>query len=215
VSYGEEHRRWRASDDHQRRPTLDNGDAAMQPAQSAGHGAADFEVFYRARYRELVKAAMYAGATQHEAEDATDASMEDVLRHWASIEYPVAYARKALGSNLKKLKTRNLDRTRRRQIECGAAVGKDQEDARLSAWEEVQWTRQLLESLPPAQRDVMAFVVDGLKPGEIAELLGITPGATRQRILAARQQLKLALQAERGPSSSTSRPASPAKEVTE
>jgi len=62
---------------------------------------------------------------------------------------------------------------------------------------------------------VLAFVLDGLQPGEIAEELGITPGAVRQRLLAARKQLKLALQDQRNDDGRIQRAVDLAKEVTQ
>ncbi len=49
---------------------------------------------------------------------------------------------------------------------------------------------ELLEQLPPAQREVMACIVDDLRPAEIAELLGKNPAAVRQNLSAARRRLR-------------------------
>jgi RNA polymerase sigma factor (sigma-70 family) len=195
-----------------------NDDASKPPGRQTAQQATDpagFETFYRMHYRELVKAAMYIGATLHDAQEAVDASMEEIHGRWASIQHPRAYAHRAVRSNLKKLKGRGLDRIRRRQVECGEGACEKGEDARLTAWEDMQWVIQLLESLPPSQREVMAFVVDGLKPGEVAEMLGITPEAARHRLFTARAQLKLALQDQRNTGERGTLAASPAEEVTE
>ena len=48
---------------------------------------------------------------------------------------------------------------------------------------------QLLESLPPAQREVLACMIDMLTPQEIAQLLGKTEAAVRQNLCAARKSL--------------------------
>jgi RNA polymerase sigma-70 factor (ECF subfamily) len=197
---------------------VDNGDASKPPEQQAAQESNDpveFEVFYRTYYRELVKAAMYAGATLHDAQEAVDASMEEIHGRWTNIQHPRAYAHQAVRSNLKKLKGRGLDRIRRRQIECGEGVWEEGKDARLTVWEDTQWVRQLLESLPPSQREAMAFVVDGLKPGEVADVLGITPEAARNRLFAARARLKVALRDQRNVGEQETRTASPAEEVTE
>lgn len=81
-----------------------------------------FTDFYRGGYRELIKAAMYAGATPHEADEATAAAMKEVLRRWGELDDPLAYARRAVVSNFVKEKTRNLDRVRRRQVEQHAGT---------------------------------------------------------------------------------------------
>src|SRR5712664_3614474 len=100
---------------------MDNGDASKPPEQEAAHQSTDpveFEAFYRMYYRELLRAAMYAGAKLHDAEDAGDASMEEIYGRWADIQHPRAYAHRAVRTNLNKQQVRGLDRIRRRQVEC-------------------------------------------------------------------------------------------------
>jgi RNA polymerase sigma-70 factor (ECF subfamily) len=196
---------------------VDTDDASRQPERHASEeeaGSAEFETFFRAYYRELMRHAIYAGATLHEAEDVTHTTMEQVYRRWASIEQPRAYAHKALASNLKKLK-RRLDRRSHHRIECEDTASDGCLDARLTMWEDGQWVSQLIGSLSPAQQEVMAFAVDGYKPGEIAELLGIRQGTVSQRLFAARQTRKHALQAQLDADRRMPRRPSPAEEVTE
>jgi RNA polymerase sigma factor (sigma-70 family) len=153
----------------------------------------NFAEFFRATYRDLVQTAMYGGATRQEGEDAASATMEEVFRRWAELREPLAYARRAVISNLIKEKTRNLDRVRQRQIECGAASSEGDLDPELTAWEDEEWIRQMLASLPPRQRSVMTFIVEGFSPAEIATLLGQSPAAVRQSLHVARHRLLEAL----------------------
>jgi RNA polymerase sigma factor (sigma-70 family) len=155
--------------------------------------AKEFAVFYRAGYRELLKAAMYAGATRHQADEAAAAAMREVLRRWDELGDPLAYARRAVISNFIKEKTRNLERVRRRQVEQNAGTAEGREDPNLAVWENREWVMQMLRTLPPGQRDVMAFIVDGFAPTEIAALLGRSPAAIRQSLHDARLRLKEAL----------------------
>jgi DNA-directed RNA polymerase specialized sigma24 family protein len=71
-------------------------------------------------------------------------------------------------------------------------------DPGLSRWEDAQWVKQLLNALPPAQRDAMAGVVDDFSPAEIGRLLGKDPAAIRQNLRSARQRLETALDAQPG-----------------
>jgi DNA-directed RNA polymerase specialized sigma24 family protein len=123
--------------------------------------------------------------------------MEEVLRRWTEINHPQAYARRAVMSNLVKDKTRGLDRVRRREAQVVQTAAEGGDDAGLVMWEDQEWVRELLESLPPAQRAVMALVVDGFSADEVAFLLGKSPGAVRQNLCDARVRLKAALQDER------------------
>lgn len=150
-----------------------------------------FENFFRSAYRKLVAGVMYLGASKEEAEDAVAASMAEVLRRWAQISDPLAYARRATLSNFIKEKTRTA-RLISHLIERGEVVCEYQ-DAGLTVWEDSQWVKQLLDSLPPAQRDAMAGFMDDYSHAQVAELLGKHPAAVRQNFRAARQRLMDAL----------------------
>lgn len=186
---------------------------APAPQAEAAHAPpAQLEAFFREAYRPLVRIALYAGGTREEAEDAASDVIEDVTRRWDKIAKPLAYARKAVVSNLIKEKTRGMDRDRRRQVEPGLGAPEAGDDRELTLWEDVQWVVQLLNALPPAQRDVMAFIVDEFAPAEIAALFGKTPEAVRQNLRAARQRLKSAVKGEDAGETLPRPKESPAKE---
>jgi RNA polymerase sigma factor (sigma-70 family) len=151
----------------------------------------EFADFFRSAYRKLIASVMYLGATKDEAEDAVAASMAEVLRRWEEISDPPAYARTAARSNFIKEKTRPA-RLISRLIEQGELVSEYQ-DARLTIWEDSQWVKELLDSLPPAQRDAMYGFMAEYSHSEVARLLGKDPAAVRQSYLAARRRLRRAL----------------------
>lgn len=62
-------------------------------------------------------------------------------------------------------------------------------DPGLLVWEQREWVTLLLKSLPPAQREVLACMVDMFTPQEIAQQLGKTEAAVRQNLCAARRKL--------------------------
>ena len=95
--------------------------------------------------------------------------MAEVFQRWDVIENPRAYARRAAISNLIKNKQRGLLRIRARLIEQGHVPAAQELDSDLSAWEEQEWVTQLLKSLPPAQREVLACMVDEFAGPEIAQ----------------------------------------------
>lgn len=149
-----------------------------------------FEAFYLKEYRRLVKFALYLNASRHDAEDAVGDAMADAFRRWAEISDPAAWARQAVKNYVIKSKTRGLTRVRERLRERGEGRDESREDARLTVWEDREWVVQLLGSLPSAQREVMALVVDELTPTEIATVLGRDPATIRKRLQAARQRLR-------------------------
>jgi RNA polymerase sigma-70 factor (ECF subfamily) len=89
-----------------------------------------------------------------------------------------------------KNKERGLKRIRERLIQLGAVPPEHDLDPALTAPEQQEWVTRLLKSLPPAEREVLAFVVDGFTPQEIALLLGKTNAAVRQNLYAGRTRLR-------------------------
>jgi RNA polymerase sigma factor (sigma-70 family) len=185
-----------------------NNQATVRPEEPTPRESAppDFVGFFQRAYRAVIQTVLYAGATFHEAEEAAAAGMEEVFRRWDEITSPLAYARRAALTSFLKEKERGPDRVRRRMAVRAEARQEDTEDAALTVWEDRQWVAQILSSLPPAQREVMAFITDGFTPGEIATMLGKTPAAVRQNLHAARARLTLELQ---GPPQDTHRTAPP------
>jgi RNA polymerase sigma factor (sigma-70 family) len=147
----------------------------MPPAAPDG-----YEEFFRSSFRELVRAAMYAGATLQEAEDAADKTLTEMLRRWGTNKQPLAYARKATVHIFIKDKTRGTSRVARRLIERGY---------QLTAWEDEEWVAYVLSSLPSAQHEVMELTAQGLDRDEIAKTLGKTRETIRRILCDARARL--------------------------
>jgi RNA polymerase sigma factor (sigma-70 family) len=149
-----------------------------------------YEEFYLGSFRDLVKTAMYAGATLEEGQDAAAKALFEMLRHWDRCERSLAYARKATLHNFIKAKTRGTSRVARRLVERGHVPHHEGvEDSELTAWEDEQWVTSVLSSLPPAQREVMELIAKGLDRDEIAEALGKTREAIRRNLCDARTRL--------------------------
>jgi RNA polymerase sigma factor (sigma-70 family) len=148
------------------------------------------EWYQEARRPLLAYALFLAGGDKDEAEDALSDALENVLKHWDELKNPLAYARRATFSNLLKNKERNLKRIRDRQIQRGDFRREAEDDHGITVWEQEEWVMQLLRSLPPAQRDVLACIIDDFTPIEIARLLGKTDAAVRQNLRAARLKLQ-------------------------
>jgi RNA polymerase sigma factor (sigma-70 family) len=151
--------------------------------------SAAFEEFFRTSYQPLLRDVIFAGGSPHEAEDALSTAMMEVLQRWDTIKNPRAYARRAAISNLIKSKQRGLQRTQERLIQRGDVPVDHDLDPGLMVWEQQEWVTMLLKSLPPAQREVLACIVDTFTQPEIARLLGKTEAAVRQNLCAARKKL--------------------------
>ncbi|XVV17113.1 RNA polymerase sigma factor [Actinoplanes sp. CA-131856] len=161
-----------------------HGDASPEPDPSE-----EFDHFFRETYAALVTRAMAVGGTWTEATDAAAETMEQVLRNWATIKNPRAYARKAVLSNLIKAKQRDRERIRR---ECQTSLDRSNPawHAEQNLWEDGEVVKQLLETLPPAQREVLTLICQGFTPTQIAALLGDSAEAVRQNLQRARRRLK-------------------------
>lgn len=179
-------RSWIHSPTSMARPDLPGN--AMKRQEPPSHEQ-DFEEFYRSSYRPLLRDVIVAGGNPHEAEDALSAAMVEVIQRWDKITNPHAYARRAAISNLIKNKHKRLSRIRDRLIEHGAVPDAQEQDLALTAWEDQEWVTQLLKSLPSAQREVLACMIDEFTRQEIAQLLGKTEAAVRQNLCAARARL--------------------------
>src|ERR1700733_1981187 len=107
---------------------------------------------------------MYAGATWHEAEDAAQEAFINVYRKWGAIENPLAYACRAAVSLFVRRKKRGPRRVIKRLFERGEGLQEGAEDPNLNIWVDQEWVRQLLDSLPKAQRDTLSLIVDGFAP---------------------------------------------------
>ncbi len=150
---------------------------------------AAFGEFFRDAYQPLVRDVIFAGGSPDEAEDAVSAAMVEVLRRWDAIENPRAYARRAAINNMVKARQRGLQRIRERLVERGDYPADGDLDPGLLIWEQTEWLTLLLKSLAPAQRQVLACMVDSVPPQEIAQVLGKTEEAVRQNLRAARKKL--------------------------
>jgi RNA polymerase sigma factor (sigma-70 family) len=83
-----------------------------------------------------------------------------------------------------------LPRIRERLIQRGDVQPEHHLDPGLAAWEQQEWMTLLLKALPPAQRKVLACMIDTFTLQEIAQLLGKTEAAIRQNLCAARKRLR-------------------------
>ena len=130
------------------------------------------------------------GASVAEAEDSAQRAMEDVLHRWNEISSPAAYAHKAANNYFIKDRSRSRHGLRRIVALGPPAESDDSAERALTRWEDREWVEDILSSLPPAQREVVALVTDGWGLQEITERLGKTPETVRQNLHNARQRLK-------------------------
>ena len=176
---------------------MDRGAIPLQLGSSAPSRVSlvGFEDFFRSRYTELLRVAMYAGASADEADEAAQQTMIEVYRNWLTIREPWRWARRAVVNNYIKVKQRDAERMPR-AARGGHVTPLGADDVGLTVWEDSQWVSWLLGRLPAAQREVMTFIVEGWQPCQVALLLGKTPTAVRQNLKLARDRLRREIERE-------------------
>ena len=158
--------------------------------------ATGFNSFYRIELTPLVHFMIRLGASQPEAEDAAQEAMKTALLRWADIENPKAYVRRAAKRAFYRARNRDRDRPAREieasrpHVKCSPVVIFD---------EETQYVLDALRSLPRAQREVMAWTVDGYEPAEIAGIVGKNPATVRTNLRHARKALLAKLRPDDDP----------------
>ncbi|QCX74204.1 RNA polymerase sigma factor [Streptomyces sp. YIM 121038] len=163
-----------------RRPT--------EGAQLLGHRA-EFALFYYRHATGLTRFVMRLGATPHEAADAVHTAFTEAFPRWAAITAPHAWLRTVSARSY-------LRQTARRERPTALLPDQPGDSSPFEAVtlkEEEQRVYTALAALPPRQRHVMAWHLDGFTHGEIAEALEITPAAVRQNYARARAALKQSL----------------------
>ena len=143
-----------------------------------------FEDFYRAEFKPLIWFAARIGAADAEAEDVAQEAMKATWTKWSEVGNPRAYARTAALRVL----YRAHGRTKREQDAALRAAEPDRaEGGPFEA--DARRVVRMLQALPIAQRQVIALVMDGYPPAEIAEITGQKPATVRSHLRHARKHL--------------------------
>lgn len=145
--------------------------------------------FYRKSIAKLVAFLVWQGAKPADAADAAQEAMIKAHRHWATIHDPQAWVRRVASREWGRI-AHAVESPVDPDAVGGALLpsGNDIEDL-----EKRHHILRLLARLPPRQRQVLAWTLDGFSPSEIAEELGITPEATRTALFKARRALSCQL----------------------
>lgn len=164
-------------------------DAPPRPDPEADKVARDveFTLFYQDELASLIGFLMVYGVRSTAVADVAQEAMTEAYRSWDSIYSPRGWVRKVAVRNW-------LRRRDREQTE----IAHDELPERKpvlspSEAEEIENRHiflALLGSLPPGQREVMAYAYDDFRPTEIAELAGKPPGTVRATLRDARASLK-------------------------
>lgn len=157
-----------------------------------------FEAMYRAHHDDLLRYALRRVEQPTDAADVVAETMSVAWRRRRDLPHPdeqrlwlFGVARKVLANQRRgQLRRSQLTSRLRRELERHASVGVPVESPVLVA----------LQRLNDGDRDLLAMTAwEGLKPEEIAAVLGCTPATARVRLHRARKRLREALAQEEPP----------------
>jgi RNA polymerase sigma-70 factor (ECF subfamily) len=168
--------------------------ASSKHESGAGSDAdAEFAAFYRQTVKRLVGFLIVQGATLADAAEVAQDTLCAAYRRWDSIDHPRAWVYRVASRGL----IRRLTSVEDPVDEPTALTPLVRAD--IEHWEQQHHLVTVLASLPPRQRQVLAWTLYDHTPAEIANELGLTSEAVRSSLKKARRALAIRLAAmERG-----------------
>jgi RNA polymerase sigma factor (sigma-70 family) len=163
--------------------------ALTEPTDTSDTDQDAFVRFYLTATRELVAFLLIQGASLPDAADIVQDLMATAYRRWTSIGHPRAWAYRTAGRALIR---RLVDADRETPVDQPPEPNpllRTPNLTNLEAWEQHQDIITELATLPPRQRQIMAWTAFGHTPTEIAKELALKPGTVRQNLALARKAL--------------------------
>ncbi len=162
--------------------------APVDPAIDHAARDAEFTLFYTNDMPSLVGFLVVQGAHTTAAADLAQEAMTEAYRYWDVIDTPRAWVRTVATRKWWRLARREQTEQPHDELPEPGRLLSVEAAAEI---EERHTFLTLLRSLPPAQREVMAWTYDGYGPTEIAALLGKNPATVRSVLRQARATLQL------------------------
>ncbi|MFK0201925.1 sigma-70 family RNA polymerase sigma factor [Streptomyces lavendulae] len=145
---------------------------------------AEFSAFYRATVRPLVAFLINQGAGIHTASDIAQETMTSAYRRWNDLHAPRAWAYKVASRAFVR---RIADVAEDPVEEVPEPTSLLARPDAIAEWEARHRVLPLLRSLPPRQRQVLAWTLAGFTPGDFADQLGLPNETVRASLRKARR----------------------------
>jgi RNA polymerase sigma factor (sigma-70 family) len=146
----------------------------------------DFDDLYRRDWARLCRFVFVLGATWEEACDVAQDAYVKLLRKF-DVKCPEAWVRKVATRGLLDLRRKRRKQDAALDHMCSYQCSSFQPTYHT---EETERALKLLQSLPPRQRTVMAWTLDGYEPKEIATFIGTSSNAVCANLRLARRRLE-------------------------
>jgi RNA polymerase sigma factor (sigma-70 family) len=162
-------------------------EAGALPAGPGGLADVEFAEFFRAEHKKLIRFVMAIGAGGDEAAEIAQATFFKAFEGWDVIRTPRAWIRRVAVNEL--TAARKAARRETPQATLPDAPVPVSTALAVELTEEARQVLAALQALPPRQRQVMAWIIDGFGAAEIARELGVSPESVRQNHAKARKNL--------------------------
>jgi RNA polymerase sigma factor (sigma-70 family) len=162
-------------------------EAGALPAGSGGLRDAEFAEFFRAEHKKLIRFVIAIGAGGDEAAEIAQVALFKAFESWDVIRTPRAWIRRVAVNEL--TAARQAARRETPQATLPDAAVPVSTALAVELTEEARQVLAALQALPPGQRQVMAWIIDGFGAAEIARELGVSPESVRQSHAKARKNL--------------------------
>jgi RNA polymerase sigma factor (sigma-70 family) len=161
--------------------------ATALPANSGGLRDTEFAEFFRAEHKKLIRFVMAIGVGTDEAAEIAQVTFFKAFQSWDAIRAPRAWIRRVALNEL--TAARRAARRETPQATLPDAAVPVSTAMAVELTEEARRVLAALQALPPGQRQVMAWIIDGFSAAEIARELGVSPESVRQSHAKARKSL--------------------------
>jgi RNA polymerase sigma factor (sigma-70 family) len=164
------------------------------PPHRAAASDEAFVTFYRDSFPRLVALLRWQGVPLPAAVDLAQETMVEAYRLWNTIDHPAAWTRRVAS----RMWARRVARVAEEPFaeipeHLSLLVVTD-----LGAWEQRHDVLRVLDQLPARQRQVLAWILDGYNPTEIAIELQMTAEAVRASLAKARRAVAAYLRTTEG-----------------
>jgi RNA polymerase sigma factor (sigma-70 family) len=157
------------------------------PADSDGLRDVEFAEFFRAEHKKLIRFVMANGADADRAAEIAQVTFVKAFECWDVIRAPRAWIRRVAVNEL--TAARQAVRRETPQATLPDSPAPASPTLAVELTEEARQVLAALQALPPGQRQVMAWIIDGFGAAEIAREFGVSPASVRQSYAKARKNL--------------------------
>ena len=152
-------------------------DGLQEPARTTGPPRDEFPAFYLRFLPTLVAFLMWQGAPGDRAADLAQEAMIKAYNKWPDIRSPEAWTRRVASRELVRYFSRVEEEPVDEVPDTVASLLPRSDE--LAEWECKHELLNLMQLLPPRQRQVLAWSMTGYTPSQIAEELKLTPETVR------------------------------------